>query len=154
MVNIKINRLSSNKKIFNENNRFYNEALEKSGFQQRLAYQDQVINNKVIDYCNINNSSNNSSNNDSCNYRLEDSDNNSNSNNKKTNHRKRKVIWFNPTFCKLSNINIGKYFLKLMDRHFNKDNSLNEIFNRNTLKITYSCKNNIFKIIHNHRQNR
>ena len=46
---------------------------------------------------------------------------------KKTKHRKRKVICFSPTFCQLSNINISKYFLKLIDRHFNKDNPLSKI---------------------------
>ena len=56
----------------------------------------------------------------------------------KTEHRKRKVIWFNLPFCKTSNIDIGKYFLKLKDRHFNKDSPLNRIFNRNTLKISHS----------------
>ena len=29
---------------------------------------------------------------------------------KKDKHRKRNVIWFNPPFCKLSTIDIGKYF--------------------------------------------
>ena len=29
---------------------------------------------------------------------------------KRTKNRKRKIIWFNPPFCKLVNINIGKYF--------------------------------------------
>ena len=85
-VNIRINRLSSNKKIFDENNRINNEALEKSGFQQRLEYQEQVINNKVTEHGNIDNSSgtiNNNNSNDYWYYRLEDSDNNINSNNKK-----------------------------------------------------------------------
>ena len=57
------------------------------------------------------------------------------------------------TFCKLSNINIGKYFLKLIDWHFNKDNPLNKIFNWNTIKITYSCTNNISKIIYDYNKN-
>ena len=66
-------------------------------------------------------------NNNSSNYRLEGSDNIINFDDKKTKHRKRMVIWFNPTFCKLSNINTCKYFVKLIDRLFNKDNALNEI---------------------------
>ena len=47
----------------------------------------------------------------------ETTDNNDNNNNKKKKkkekchkNRKRKIIWFNPSFCKLANINIGKYF--------------------------------------------
>ena len=37
-VDIRINRLSSYKKIFYEYNRIYDEAFEKSGFKQRLEY--------------------------------------------------------------------------------------------------------------------
>ena len=82
-VNIKINRFSSNKNIVDENNRIYNEALEKIRFKQKLEYQEQLINNKVTEHCYINNSSgnhNNNSCNDSSNYRLEDCNYNSNSN--------------------------------------------------------------------------
>ena len=112
-----------------------------------LEYQEQFINNKVTKHCNINN---NNSSKDSCNYRLEDCNNNINSNKKKTKYIKRKVIWFDTAFCKLSYINIGKYFLKLIDRRFNKVNPLNKIFNWKTLKISYSCMNNASKIIYNH----
>ena len=72
----------------------------------------------VTEHCNINNSSgtsNKNSCNDSCDYWLKDIDNDINSNNKKTKYRRRKVIWFSPTFCKLSNVSIVKYFLKLID---------------------------------------
>ena len=51
-----------------------------------------------------------------------------------------------PTFCKLVNINIGKYFFKLIDKHFNQYYKLHKIFNRKTLKISYSCMNNFLKI--------
>ena len=56
-------------------------------------------------------------------------------------------------FCKLSHVNICEFFLKLIDRYFSKDNSLKKIFSRNTLKISYSCTINIFKIIYNHNKN-
>ena len=65
-------------------------------------------------------------------------------------NRNRKVVWFNPLFCKLTNINIGKYFLHLLDKHFNRDNPLNRILNRNTVKISYSCTKNISNILSNH----
>ena len=68
---------------------------------------------------------------------------------KKLSIGKKKVIRFNSAFCKLSNINIGQYFLKLIDRYFNKDNPLNKILNRNTVKISYACMNNISEIIYN-----
>ena len=67
--------------------------------------------------------------------------------NKKYGHknRKRKIIWFNPPFCRLASINVGKYFLKLIDKHFKHDNILHKIFNRKTLKISYSCTKIFFK---------
>ena len=42
-------------------------------------------------------------------------------------NRSRKTIWFNSLFFKLSNINVDKYFLGLIDKHFKKDNSLSNI---------------------------
>ena len=68
-------------------------------------------------------------------------------------NRNRRVIWFNPPCCKFTNINMNKYFLNLLDRHFNWDNPLRKIFNRNTVKISYSCTNNMHSIlnIHNRR---
>ena len=69
---------------------------------------------------------------------------------KKTKNRKRNVIWFNPTFCKLFTINIGKYFLRLIDKHLDGNNLLKKIFNRKTIKISYSCTYNLYKIISNH----
>ena len=65
-------------------------------------------------------------------------------------NRNRKVVWFNPPFCRLANINIGKYFLHLLDKHFNRDNPLSRIFNRNTVKISYSCTKNMYDILSNH----
>ena len=36
-----------------------------------------------------------------------------------------KLDRFNSPFFKLTSINIGKYFLNLLDRHFNRDNRKN-----------------------------
>ena len=39
--------------------------------------------------------------------------------NKENKKYKRKIIWFTPPpFCRLASINVGKYFLKLIDKHF------------------------------------
>ena len=46
--------------------------------------------------------------------------------------------------------NIGKIFLKLVDKHFPKSNKLHKIFNRNTLKVSYSCTENMAQIIKKH----
>ena len=51
---------------------------------------------------------------------------------------------------KFVNINIGKYLLRLIDKHFNQYNILHKIFKRKTLKISYSCTNNFLEIINIH----
>ena len=68
----------------------------------------------------------------------------------KNKNRKRKIIWLTPTFCKLANIDVGKYFLRLKDKHFKQDNILRKKFNRKTLKISYSYTRNISQIINSH----
>ena len=65
-------------------------------------------------------------------------------------NRKRNIIWFNPPYSKNVRTNIGKSFLKLIDKHFPTTNELHKIFNRNTVKVSYSCTENIAQIIKKH----
>ena len=65
-------------------------------------------------------------------------------------NRKRNITWFNPPYSKNVETNVGKCFLSLIDKHFPKSNPLHKIFNRNTLKLSYSCMGNIKTIISNH----
>ena len=44
--------------------------------------------------------------------------------------RKRNVLWFNPPWSSSVKTNVGATFLKLIDKHFPKDNPLSKIFNR------------------------
>ena len=44
---------------------------------------------------------------------------------------------------------VGKCFLTLIGKHFPKSHPLHRIFNRNTLKISYSCMSNVKTIISN-----
>ena len=69
---------------------------------------------------------------------------------KKTRNRKRKVIFFNPPFCQSVKTNIGKLFLKLIEKHFKDNTKLNRIINKNNCKISYSCMPNIKSIIQKH----
>ena len=48
--------------------------------------------------------------------------------------------------------NIGARFLKLVSKHFPKDNPLHCILNRNTIKVSYSCTKNMHQIIKGHNQ--
>ena len=58
-------------------------------------------------------------------------------------NRKRNIIWFNPPYSKSVTTNVGKEFLKLLDKHFPPHHKYRKIFNRNTVKISYSCLPNM-----------
>ena len=65
-------------------------------------------------------------------------------------NRQRNIIWFSPPFSKNVKTNIEHSFLKLVNTHFPIDNKLHKIFNRNTVKICYSCMSNVKSIITSH----
>ena len=69
---------------------------------------------------------------------------------KRRNRQRNNILWYNPPFSKNVSNNIGHRFLTLVDKHFPKDHKLRKIFNRNTIKISYSCMNNTKQIIDNH----
>ena len=104
----------------------YMETLKSSGFREEFTYEPKMPNENNL-YMNKEN--------------MKWS---------QKNRKKRKSIWFNTSFCKLVNINVGKYFLKLIDKHFKQNNILHKILNRKTFKISYSCTKNVFEIINNY----
>ena len=61
-------------------------------------------------------------------------------------------IWFYPPFNKNVITNVAKVFFSLLEKHFPKSSRLNEIFNRNTVKKSYSCTGNISHIIKRHNE--
>ena len=61
--------------------------------------------------------------------------------------RRRKIIWFNPPFYLSSKTNIRKLFFKMLKKTFPKSNPFSKIFNKNTIKISYSCRRNMKSII-------
>ena len=64
--------------------------------------------------------------------------------------RNRHIMWYNPPYCSSVNINLGKEFLKLVDKHFPDSHFYNKIFNRKTVKISYSCMSNVKTLIQSH----
>ena len=64
--------------------------------------------------------------------------------------RKRAVIWFNPPFSREVTTNVGQLFLQIMDKHFPPGNPLNQIFNRNKVKMSYRCTANLARTINSH----
>ena len=70
--------------------------------------------------------------------------------NQKPRCRKRQIVWFNPPWAMNVKTNIGGKFLKLIDKHFPKDNPLSKIINRNTIKVSYRTTPNLKRIITSH----
>ena len=67
--------------------------------------------------------------------------------------RKRNIISFNPPYSKNVKTNIGRTFLQLLVKHFPKHHHMHKIFNKNTVKISYSCMRNIDSILSTHNKN-
>ena len=118
-VNSRINRLSSSKKVLDENKIIYYKALNNSEFQHELEYAN-IMNVNITEWSNImnrNNSIRNSRN------RSGDVNNNNNIN-KSYRNQKRKIIWFKLPFGELYTINIRKYFLNLINKHLHHENPI------------------------------
>ena len=64
--------------------------------------------------------------------------------------RYRKIVWFNPPFNMDVSTNIGRIFFNLLDRHFPAGSALFRIFNRNYIKLSYSCTNNFDNLVKKH----
>ena len=120
-INRRISDISCNETEFNKAKPIYEHALRSSGYDQPLTY----------------------------------SDNNNNSNNRPAatrtkKNRKRNIIWYNPPYNKNVQTNIGQTFLKLINKHFPKNQKFHKIFNKNNLKLSYSCTENMETIISKH----
>ena len=83
-------------------------TFKKSGYNQKLKYQNQHINRSS---------------------------------------RKRKILWFNPLYSKHVKTNIGKIFMELISKRFPKQHKHYNIFNKNIIKLSYSCMPNMSSII-------
>ena len=56
----------------------------------------------------------------------------------------------NPPYSKSVKSNIGGTFLRLIRKHFPDDSSLHKLFNKNTVKVSYSCTSNMASHINRH----
>ena len=65
-------------------------------------------------------------------------------------NRNRKIIWFNPPYIVNVKTNIGRIFLRLIDKHFPQHHKYSILFNRNNIKIRYSCFPNMASVIRTH----
>ena len=68
-------------------------------------------------------------------------------------NRKRRIIWFNPPYSKSISSNVGKCVLTLIEKHFPKHHKFRKLFNRNTVKVSYSCLPSMRSKINQHNCN-
>ena len=111
-ISKRLSEISSSEEIFKAAIPQYEEALKRSGFNEKLVYTN-------------------------------DEDPNA----QRRPRRTRKVIWYNPPFSLSVKTNIGKEFLKLLCTHFHRRHRFHKIFNKNTVKLSYSCTRNVSSII-------
>ena len=114
----RLSDLSSKEEIFNNAIPEYEEALRRSGFNEKLKY--------------------------------EKSESNRQPEKKKC---KREVIWFNPPYSANVKTNIGQEFFRLLQSHFHRDHRYHQIFNKNKVKLSYSCMRNVSSYISGHNRN-
>ena len=68
----------------------------------------------------------------------------------KKHKRNRNPIYYNHPFSLNVKTNISAAFLKLVDKHFNKDHSLQKFFNRSKIKVSYCDMPNMKQHINKH----
>jgi hypothetical protein len=66
-------------------------------------------------------------------------------------NRPRKSIWFNPPYSSSVSTNLTKMFYDIINKAFPKNHPyLNRLFNKNNMKLSYSCAPNMDRIITSH----
>ena len=117
MISERLSRLSSSRDKFEQSKQIYNDALKQSGYKEKVEFIPPKTENEI---------------NERKNKKL----------------RKRNVIWYNPPYNQNVSTNVGKQFLAIIDKHFGKErkDGLHKIFNRKTIKISYSCTKNMKNI--------
>ena len=112
MIAKRISSRCSTKEEFDNVCNDYNEALKRSGYNEKILYEEHQRT--------------------------------------KRKNRPRKCMWFNPPFCKSVQTNIARRFIELVKKHFGKSNPLSKIFNKNNMRISYSCMANMKQYINAH----
>ena len=64
-------------------------------------------------------------------------------------NRARKIMYFNPPFCKSVKTKVGRVFRNLIEKHF-ANSKMKSVFNKNNLKISYSTMPNMKQHIDKH----
>ena len=64
--------------------------------------------------------------------------------------RKIQIIWFNPTYSANVKTNVVEIFMRLVDKHFPHHHKYYKLFNRNDIKLSYSCMRSMNNVIRKH----
>ena len=131
-INRRLSNISSNKKCFDEEKCDYQNAIKESGYSNILTYEKGLEKSTVK---NIHGKRKNI-------FYQHNQDKNINS--------KRNIVWFTPPFNIFCSTNVGEIFRRLIEKHFSRNKMLGKLFNKNTLKISYSCLPNIKAKIGSH----
>ena len=67
-------------------------------------------------------------------------------------NRSRNITWFNPPYSINVETNVARRFLNLVKKHFSK-HRYHKIFNKNNIKVSYSCMDNMEKLVKKHNSN-
>ena len=113
-ISRRISTISYDAEEFEKASQPYNDALESSGFKEKLKFISDGNQSPT------------------------------------TRNRARNIIWFNPHYSESVHTNIGGTFLHLIKKHFPRSHTLRTLFNRNTVKVSYSCTRNMAIIIKSH----
>ena len=70
----------------------------------------------------------------------------------KNKRRHRNVTWYNPPYSKDVATNIDRTFLKILEEEFPQNHALHKIFNRITVKVSYTCMSNTKQTIDGHKK--
>ena len=73
-----------------------------------------------------------------------------NNKNEENKQRKKKIIWFNAPYRNNVSTKVGNRFLKLISKHFPRHLKFYKLFNKNKVKVSYSCMPNIKNKINTH----
>jgi hypothetical protein len=111
MISRRISDISCNEEEFNKAKGDYDEALAKSGYRDKIKYEETHQRKK---------------------------------------NRKRNILWFNPPFSANVKTNVGKRFMSLVQKHFPPHHQYRSLFNKNNVKVSYSCVENMGNVIQSH----
>ena len=119
-VNKRLERVSSCKQKFDQEISAYQIALTEAGYSHKLTYREKVV---------------------------EEPNDSQESHSRR---RRRKVIWFNPPYSANVKTNIGKTFFGIIKKHFPDGSELSKLFNKKSVKLSYSCMPNMKSLISGH----